>query len=150
MNFTVRPAAQSDALAICALIQELARINGERSPLEPRFVEDYLKWPGCRVLLAESEGRVFGLLSYHIRPNLYHAGPASLIEELIVRAEMRGLGVGERLVRTAIADAREAGCTEISVSTMLENEDAQRFYRRLGLGDDALLLEMHFPDVRRV
>lgn len=147
MDFTVRAAVSKDAAAICMLVRELAQANGEESVVTPEFVRGYLCSPGCAVLLAEAEGRVIGLLSYWIHPNLYHAGPTALIEELIVTSDMRGSGVGERLVTVAIEMARQAGCAEASVSTMFQNEHAQRFYRRLGFGDDALLLEIHFGDL---
>ncbi|MCR4403667.1 MAG: GNAT family N-acetyltransferase [Firmicutes bacterium] len=133
-----------DAAAICALVRELARANGEETRLAPEFVAHYLCSPGCVALVAEACGRVIGLVSYHIHPNLYHSGPTALIEECVVSEDSRGRGVGEELVAAAIEAAKRAGCEEISVSTMFENEGTQRFYRRLGFGDEALLLEMHF------
>jgi ribosomal protein S18 acetylase RimI-like enzyme len=36
------------------------------------------------------------------------------------------------------------GCAEVSVSTLSDNEDAQRFYRSHGLVDEAVFLEKHF------
>ncbi|NLG78333.1 MAG: GNAT family N-acetyltransferase [Firmicutes bacterium] len=143
-NLTVRAATPDDAAAICMLVRELAEANGEETSATPEFVSQYLCTPACAALAAEADGRVIGFLSYYIHPNLYHAGPTALIEELVVSGDMRGAGVGERLVVAAIEAAKRAGCQEISVSTMYKNERAQRFYRRLGFRDDALLLEIHF------
>ena len=147
-NLTVRAATPGDAAAICMLVRELAQANGEETSVTLEFVAQYLCAPGCTALVAEADGRVTGFLGYYIHPNLYHAGPTALIEELVVSSDMRGAGVGERLVVGAIEAAKRAGCQEISVSTMFKNERAQRFYRRLGFGNDALLLEIHFdrPD----
>ncbi len=147
-NPTIRAATPDDAAAIYMLVRELAQANGEETPVTPEFASQYLCAPGCAAFVAEANGRVIGFLSYYIHPNLYHAGPTALIDELVVSGDMRGAGVGERLVVAAIEAAKRAGCQEISVSTMFKNERAQRFYRRLGFGDDALLLEIHFdrPD----
>jgi len=143
-DFSVRPAVPQDAVAICGLVHELARANGEQTRLAPEFVTRYLCSPGCAALVAEAGGRVIGFLSYHIHPNLYHAGSTALIEECVVSADSRGRGVGRELVLAGVEAAERAGCEEISVSTMFENDGAQRFYRSLGFGDDALLLEIHF------
>lgn len=143
-NFSIRPAVPQDAVAVCGLVHELARANGEQTRLAPEFVTCYLRSPGCAALVAEADGIVIGFLSYHVHPNLYHADSTALIEECVVSEGWRGRGVGRALVLAAIEAAERAGCAEISVSTMFGNEGAQRFYRGLGFGDDALLLEMHF------
>ena len=39
--------------------------------------------------------------------------------------------------------AAQAGCAEVSVSTMAGNEGAIRFYRAHGMVDEAVLLERH-------
>jgi len=40
--------------------------------------------------------------------------------------------------------AREAKCAEVSVTAAKDNTRAQALYRRLGLTDESLFLEMHF------
>jgi ribosomal protein S18 acetylase RimI-like enzyme len=139
----IREAGPGDEAAITALIQELAGTYGETSPLTEAYAQDYLATPGCHVLLAERSGRIAGLLSYSLRPNLYHAGPTALIEELVVAAEGRGVGVGGALLEHLLAHLAAGDCAEVSVSTLPDNEGAQRFYRAHGLVDEAVLLERH-------
>jgi len=139
----IRGAGPGDAAAITALIHELAGTYGEASPLTAAYAREYLAVPGCHVLLAERAGRTAGLLSYSVRPNLYHAGPTALIEELVVAEEARGSGVGGALLEHLLAHLATSGCAEVSVTTMPDNEGAQRFYRAHGLVDEAVLLEKH-------
>lgn len=141
---TVREAEAADAPQIMDLIRELAIANGEASPVSESYVEEFLSFPGCGVLVAEEDGEIVGLLSYSVRPNLYHAGDAAIIEELVVSGRARGRGIGSALLQEMIALADALGCVEIAVSTLPGNEVAQRFYRRHGLVDEAVLLEKHF------
>lgn len=140
----IRRASGDDAPAITGLISELAHSIGEASPMSDHYARIYLASQSCGVLLAEIEGATVGLLSYSIRPNLYHAGPCALIEELVVRASRRGQGIGTALLREAICLFESMGCAEASVSTLPDNQGAQRLYRNLGFTDEGVLLEKHF------
>jgi ribosomal protein S18 acetylase RimI-like enzyme len=139
----VREAKSDDDTVIAVLIRELASGEGEVSTVSERTVADYLAVPGNGVLLAEKDGQILGLISYSIRPNLYHAADSCLIEELIVRQEARGSGVGRILVEDLMKRCMAHRCAEISVSTMPDNKRAIRFYRKLGFTDEALFLERH-------
>jgi len=138
-----REASPGDETAIATLIQDLAQSMGETSPIAPDFVSTYLAFPGCHILLAVEHGQIVGLLSYSIRPNLYHSGDTALIEELIVRSTWRGQGVGGVLLEALLARLKESGCVEVSVTTLPDNQGAIRFYRTHGLMDEALYLEKH-------
>ena len=144
--FQVRHATASDSAAIVHLVQELAASLGEQSLLTPDYAQLNLSFPDRGVLLAEQDGAIIGLLSYSIRPDLYHAAPTALIEELVVSATARDQGVGSALLQAAEAHFREADCVEISVSVMPDNPRAIQFYRIHGLTDEAIYLEKHLED----
>ncbi len=144
MSIHIREATAGDEADVIALVQQLAHSIGEASPINEPFVTRFLSLPGSHVLLAEEEGRVVGLLSYSVRPNLYHAGDIGLIEELVVRQAHRGRGVGSALLSHVLQRLASAGCVEVSVATLSDNEPAKRLYRSHGLMDEALLLQKHF------
>jgi ribosomal protein S18 acetylase RimI-like enzyme len=146
MSLSIRPAETADAGTIADLIEELARDSGWESPVTEVYTAGYLVLSGQGVLLAEEDGRTRGLISYSMRPNLYHAAETCLIEELIVRRDARGRGIGRALVEALERLAAARRCAEISVSTLPRNEAAIRFYRRLGFTDEALYLEKHLED----
>lgn len=141
---TVRQADSNDAPSIAGLIRELAEANDEKSAVSESYVEEFLSFPGNGAFLAMAGGDAIGLLSYSVRPNLYHAGDVATIEELVVSEQARAKGIGGALLEKAVAFFAVIGCVEVSVSTMPDNEDAIRFYRSHGLCDEAVLLEKHY------
>jgi len=143
MTVIIRSAQPEDAFVIVRLIAELAERDGEHSPVCEDLVNTYLSRKENAILLAEQRGQVVGLVSFSVRPNLYHGANSCLIEELIVTGEARGRGVGSALVNEVIRLASALDCAEISVSTMEDNERAIAFYNKHGFVDEAVLLEMH-------
>ncbi len=119
-------------------------MDGDSSSIDEEYVAYYISCPHSYVLLAEEEGQVIGLLSYSVRPNLYHAGDACLIDQLIVQEGARGRGVGGALVEELFQRLAALDCVEVSVSTMPDNRRAIRFYKSHGLTEEAVLLEKHF------
>ena len=97
-----------------------------------------------QILLAEQHDQVIGLLSYSLRPDLYHAGQVCLIEELVVEAAQRGQGVGSALLTELLSRLSAAGCVEVALAVMSDNAPAIKLYRQHGLTDEALFLEKHF------
>lgn len=80
---------------------------------------------------------------------VHHAAGSGLIEELIVSGSARGRGAGSALLADLLRRLAAAGCAEVSVSTMPDNEGAKRFYRSHGLVDEAVFLEKHFQREQR-
>ncbi len=145
MDLTIRDAQSGDASTIVSLILEMAQEDGDRSPITEAYAAECISSCAGGVLLAEENGRLIGILSYSLRPNLYHAAPACLIELLFVRRGARSRGAGGALVKALLARAAALGCVETSVSVMPDNAGAIRFYRGHGLTEEAVFLEKHFP-----
>ncbi|MNT78897.1 aminoalkylphosphonic acid N-acetyltransferase [compost metagenome] len=58
--------------------------------------------------------------------------PRLLIEAVQTRKDMRGRGIGARMIRHAIERAREEGAAKVQLSSNATRTDAHRFYERLG------------------
>ncbi len=143
-KLTIREASARDSSVIVQLIRELAAAGGGESQVTEAYVEQYLSSPTSHALLAEMDDRVVGLLSYSIRPDLYHAANACLIEEFVVHEAVRGRGVGGALLTELLSRLDAAGVAEVSVAAMPDNQGAIRFYRAWGLTEEAVFLEKHF------
>lgn len=144
MDVKIRAARPEDPPAVVRLVREMAEADGDITPVTERYAAQCISSGAGGVLLAETDGRAAGVLSYSLRPNLYHAAPACLIELLFVPGDAQNRGAGGALVEELIARAAEPGCAEISVSVMPDNPGAIRFYRRHGLTEEAVFLEKHF------
>lgn len=74
----------------------------------------------------------------------FHDKGTCLINELIVRKDRRGTGIGRALVEAVQAEARRRGMDEIQVGTEKTNLAAQRFYKRVGFDEEFVLLGEDF------
>jgi ribosomal protein S18 acetylase RimI-like enzyme len=140
----IREARPVDSNQIVRLIQELATNMEETSPITVSYVCQSLNCLGFGILLAEEAGQVVGLLSYSIRPSLFHAANSGLIEDLVVDKASRGQSVGSALLEEFMSQMQARGCAEVSVTTMPDNIGALRFYKAHGLVDESVFLEKHF------
>lgn len=88
------------------------------------------------VALAETEaGReeLVGTYQIHFLKGLaYCARPRVEVESVHTRADMRGQGIGARMMAHAEALAREANACLLQLTSNKLREDAHRFYDRLG------------------
>jgi ribosomal protein S18 acetylase RimI-like enzyme len=147
MEIEIREATPVDTAVVVRLITELASSISEKSSITEEYVKKYLTSPSSKVLLAEIQGRTVGLLSYSVRPDLYHASNTALIEELVVLEEFRSRGVGSALMSELFSRLSACGCAEVSLSVLKDNLKAIRFYQSQGMTDEALYLEKHFDSV---
>ncbi len=60
------------------------------------------------------------------------AHPVGFVEGWLVKEEMRGQGIGQRLLEAAEDWARAQGCTEMASDTWIDNELSQRVHEALG------------------
>jgi GNAT superfamily N-acetyltransferase len=74
--------------------------------------------------IAERAGRIAGLLTYDLTPET--------LEIVTLNAIERRVGLGTRLIETAVSKARRSGCLEVRLTTTNDNVDALRFYQRRG------------------
>ncbi len=63
---------------------------------------------------------------------------AAWLEDMIVHPDWRGQGIGRRLLNNALAEAKRAGCTRVTLLTDCENHQAIRFYSRAGFERSAM------------
>lgn len=139
----VREGRPEDASSVVALIGQLGGEADIPTGLSESYVREALRTEGYGLLVAEGESGIIGVLSYSVRPSLWHGEDSCLIEELVVDAAHRGQGVGTALVQALLARGEAKTWSEISVSAMPDNKRAIALYRSLGFTDEAVLLERH-------
>ena len=136
---TFRPARADDVPRIVALLADDplgARREDARDPLPPAYHAAFAAIdadPNNELIVADAGGAVVGVLQLTCIPYLtYRGGWRALIEGVRVAASHRGAGLGEALLRHAIARARERGCHLVQLTSDKQRPDALRFYERLG------------------
>ena len=89
--------------------------------------------PFDEIWVGEHDGGIVATLQLTILSGLSRGGMRrALVEAVRVRADLRGQGIGERIMQVAMDRARERGCGVIQLTSDLRRMDAHRFYARLG------------------
>ena len=128
----IRPLERVDVGAAVAVIQ-----GGSFFPDDehPERADDY--WAAAQetrarrgeVLVAELDGAVVGFCQVMVFPHFQHtAGWCCELESVHVRADLRGHGIGSRLLAVAEAIARDRGCYRVQLTSRNPRLDAHRFY----------------------
>jgi GNAT superfamily N-acetyltransferase len=136
---TIRRARSGDVPEIVAMLADDPLGAGRETPgdLAPyRAAFDRIDTtPGQLLVVAETPpaGRLVGTLQLSVLPGLSRRGASrALIEAVRVHAAERGAGLGTRLIRWAVEEARRQGCAVVQLTSDAGRADAHRFYERLG------------------
>ncbi len=132
----LRPATAVDAELIAALIRELAEY--ERLLDECHVTAEALRdclfgdTPYAHCLIASLEGVEVGFALYFHNFSTFLAKPGIYLEDLFVRPEARGQGVGKALLRELARLAVQRNCGRLEWSVLNWNTPAINFYESLG------------------
>jgi GNAT superfamily N-acetyltransferase len=84
------------------------------------------------VLLGGDAKGPTGFAYLTLRPTPYSDGPLAQLEELYVRPDLRGHGIGTELLLDAIEHAKRQGCEAMHINVDGSDVDTRRFYERHG------------------
>lgn len=133
---TVRPATPDDVGVVLRLVHELAAY--EREPDAVEATEEMLREalfgddPVASCHLAELDGEVVGFALWYVTFSTWKGLPGLWLEDLFVRPEARGSGLGRALLQALAAVAVERGYARFEWWVLDWNTPAQGFYTSLG------------------
>jgi ribosomal protein S18 acetylase RimI-like enzyme len=149
---TIRRARRDDVGVIVAMLADDPLGSGRErieDPLPPSYFRAFEALEHAshiQLAVAENDdGAVVGCLQLCILPGLSSQGASrGLIEDVRVAAHCRSRGIGEHMVRWAVAEARIRGCRLVELFTHHTRVDAQRFYARLGFQPSHVGMTLRF------
>jgi GNAT superfamily N-acetyltransferase len=94
-------------------------------------MRDVLSTPDHRLLLAEIEGRIVGLMHVFLRPAVENPREA-VVQALVVDEGCRRAGVGRALMAEAERWGREWNCCSVVLGSNIARAPAHAFYAALG------------------
>lgn len=132
---SIRPATVNDAGLLAALIRELAEYEKELDAVEiteSQLVRDgFGPAPKFRALIAEWDQQPVGYAFFFDFYSTW-TGPHLFLEDLFVRPQFRGKGIGRRLMAQVAEIARKEDCTAMRWEVLAWNQSAIGVYRALG------------------
>ena len=134
--FTLRAAELRDVVPIVGLIRELAEFEKLTHLLQvtPEKLRPHLfgEKAVAEALVAEAEGEVIAFALFFTNFSTFLAQPGLYLEDLYVQPARRGQGVGEALLARLGRLAVERNYGRFEWSVLDWNENAIRFYERMG------------------
>jgi GNAT superfamily N-acetyltransferase len=134
-DIRIRAAAVADVPLILTLIKELAEF--ERLPDQVFATEETLRetlfgeHPAASVIIAEVGDDPVGFAVYFHNFSTFVGRPGLYIEDIYIRPEHRGGGVGKAMMRHCARVALETACGRIEMAVLHWNP-ARAFYEKLG------------------
>jgi GNAT superfamily N-acetyltransferase len=132
----VRLAAEGDAGVVAALLHDFNTEFDTPTPGAAVLAERLrrlLRGEATIALLAGEPASAIALVT--LRPNVWYDGPVALLDELYVRPDLRGRGLGTALIRRACEEVRRRGAGLFEVNVDEGDTGARRFYERHGFAN---------------
>jgi len=146
-NILIRRVIKSDIATVSKLAIELIdsvkNSEGIARDVLSENSRNALTNPNSYILVAETEGKVIGFISFMTRKTIVHSGPCGLIDELVVSKRHRRKGVGKELIKAAVEECKKLRCCEVEVSTESTNVNAREFYKHCGFEETGVIFEKH-------
>lgn len=135
MKPEIRDARIEDMPAVLELIKELAAFENEPdaviTTVETLEKEGFGQNPLFHVFVAEVNGKIEGMALVYYRFSTWK-GRTLHLEDLIVREETRGTGLGSALYKKVIKYAQSQGLKRVEWVVLDWNKHAIDFYERSG------------------
>lgn len=136
MTVSIRPAAAADLPLIAQFIRDLA--DYEKLAHEVRFDEAGLgdrlfgARPYAEVLIGEIDGAPQGFALFFHNFSTFEGKPGIYLEDLFVRPEARGSGLGKALLAHLAKLCKERDCARLEWWVLDWNTPSIGFYQSLG------------------
>jgi len=131
----LRKAILQDAPVVMQLVKELAEYENLSEAVTARL-PDLERWlfeeEKAEVWLCELQGRDVGFISFFYNFSTFRGKPGIYLEDIFIRQEFRGSGVGKMMLSHLAKLTVEHGCDRIDWMCLNWNQSAISFYQTLG------------------
>lgn len=135
MEIQIRDAAVEDLPAVLALLKQLdVGQDRDLSLVQASEIFEHVRTdPHYHVYVAVAQTQIVGTFALILISSIAHGGaPHGVVEDVVVHPDWRGHGIGQQMMRFAMARCREAGCYKMALSSHLSRENTHQFYESLG------------------
>ena len=143
----IRPASAADASAMHGMVQALAQGQGQADKYQGSAAalarHGFGAEPAFFARIATDGDLAVGLVLYFWEFSTWRAQRGVYIQDLFVNPELRGTGLGKRLLLAAAEHGHEVDAAYLRLTVDKANLQAAGFYQRLGfrvMEEDILML----------
>jgi len=134
-EITIRPLRPGDEAAWRALWTAYLEFY-ESSVTEEVYATTFARLlsdahPRQNGFLALSDGKAMGLVHYIYHPHNWRIEDVCYLQDLYTDPQVRGMGLGRKLIEAVYRAADEAGCPSVYWLTQDFNAEARRLYDRI-------------------
>ena len=135
MNYSVRKGKKEDMKAVWSLIKELAVFEKEPDAVEVTVADlendGFSSSPKFEVFVGEVENEIVGIALFYYRYSTWK-GPTIHLEDLVVKEEKRGLGIGKAFYNEVMRYAFSKKVRRVDWDVLDWNTTAIQFYENSG------------------
>jgi GNAT superfamily N-acetyltransferase len=131
----VREATAADIPAVLALYAQPEIDDGKVLPIDEAVAlhRRFARYPDYTLYVALEGDTVVGSFALLVMDNLGHLGaPSGIVEDVVVAPQRQGHGIGQAMMRFALARCREKRCYKLVLSSNAKRARAHAFYEKLG------------------
>lgn len=134
-SITIRKATENDIETIFNFICELAvyeKLRDDVTATPDILMESLFVKRQAEVIIAEEEGRALGFALYFHNFSTFKGKACLYLEDIFVKEEQRGRGIGKMLFKRLAQIAVERGCERFDWAVLDWNKPSIEFYKSLG------------------
>lgn len=129
----IREAIEKDLPEVLEILSEMDQEAGLEQTSARKIWDKFKEYPYYKVFVAVDEEKIIGTCSLIILDNLGHHGARlAVAENMIIRSEYRGKGIGHLLMHHVMEQAAKENCYKLMLSSNKKRTQAHRFYEQLG------------------
>lgn len=134
-NLKIRETSEEDCELILSLIKEIAeyeKMSDEVIATEETLRESIFKNNRAEVVILELEKKPVGYALFFYNFSTFVGRSGLYLEDIFIKKEVRGRGLGKEVFKFLGKKAREEGCKRMEWVCLDWNEPSIKFYKSLG------------------
>ncbi|GAA0084307.1 GNAT family N-acetyltransferase [Clostridium sp. CTA-7] len=134
-NLKIREAIEDDTQLILSLIKEIAEyenMSNEVIATGETLRESIFENNRAEVVLVDLDNKTIGYAVYFYNFSTFIGRNGLYIEDIFIKKEARGKGIGKEIFKFLGKKAKEEGCKRMEWTCLNWNEPSIKFYKSLG------------------
>ena len=134
-NLKIRETNEEDCSLILSLIREIAeyeKMSDQVIATEESLKESIFKNNRAEVVILELDEKAVGYALYFYNFSTFIGKSGLYLEDIFIKKEARGKGIGKEVFKFLVKKAKEEGCKRMEWTCLDWNEPSIKFYKSLG------------------